>query len=193
VFAYDTYAAFALLQSSIHATWALEYGSKLVDRPRYNVTDCFDTFPQPLNCQNLENVGQRYLSGRQCVMDTHGECLTDVYNRFHDPSKESENIVFLRALHVEMDRLVLSLYGWNDLELGHDFRETKQGTRYTISEPARREVLNRLLALNHQRHAEEKAEEMILGTQPKAKSKRGRKAKAHAAHDGVTLFSEVGE
>ncbi len=34
---------------------------------------------------------------------------------------------------------------------------TKQGERFTLSEPARREVLDRLLALNHQRHAEELA------------------------------------
>lgn len=30
-----------------------------------------------------------------------------------------------------------------------------QGVRYTIREPARREVLARLLALNHERYAEE--------------------------------------
>lgn len=42
--------------------------------------------------------------------------------------------------------------------LNHGFHETKQGTRYTISETARREVLDRLLELNHQRYAEEVAE-----------------------------------
>jgi hypothetical protein len=41
--------------------------------------------------------------------------------------------------------------------LGHGFHETKQGIRYTISQPARREVLDRLLALNQQRYAEEVA------------------------------------
>jgi hypothetical protein len=39
--------------------------------------------------------------------------------------------------------------------LGHGFHATKQGERYTLSEPARRTVLDRLLALNHQRYAEE--------------------------------------
>jgi hypothetical protein len=37
------------------------------------------------------------------------------------------------------------------------FHTTKQGIRYTLSEPARREVLDRLLALNHQRYAKEVA------------------------------------
>jgi hypothetical protein len=46
-------------------------------------------------------------------------------------------------------------YGWTDLDLGHGFHETKQGLRFTISEPARREVLGRLLRLNHERYAEE--------------------------------------
>ena len=34
-------------------------------------------------------------------------------------------------------------------KLGHGFHDTKQGVRFTISEPARREVLQRLLKLNH--------------------------------------------
>jgi len=54
-----------------------------------------------------------------------------------------------------MDEAVARAYGWNDLELGHGFHETKQGLRYTISEEARREVLGRLLQLNHERYAEE--------------------------------------
>lgn len=52
---------------------------------------------------------------------------------------------------------VAAAYGWSDLDLGHGFHATKQGIRYTLSESARREVLDRLLALNHQRYAEELA------------------------------------
>ena len=54
-----------------------------------------------------------------------------------------------------MDNAVAAAYGWTDLDLGHGFHETKQGLRFTISEPARREVLQRLLKLNHERYAEE--------------------------------------
>ena len=46
---------------------------------------------------------------------------------------------------------------WSDLDLGHGFHQTKQGIRYTISEVARREVLDRLLALNHERYAQEQS------------------------------------
>jgi hypothetical protein len=92
-----------------------------------------------------------------------------------------------------MDEAVVAAYGWQHLDLGLGFHETKQGIRFTISEVARRKVLDHLLALNHQRHAEEKAEEMILGKQPKATGKRGLKAKLQDLHGGVTLFSEVGD
>ena len=56
---------------------------------------------------------------------------------------------------MEMDRSVATAYGWRDLDLGHGFHETKQGVRYTLSESARRTVLDCLLALNHQRYGEE--------------------------------------
>lgn len=39
--------------------------------------------------------------------------------------------------------------------LGQGLPATKQGERSTASEPARRTVLDRLLQLNHARHAEE--------------------------------------
>lgn len=54
-----------------------------------------------------------------------------------------------------LDHAVAAAYGWSDLDLGHGFYRTPQGLRYTISEPARREVLRRLLELNHARYAEE--------------------------------------
>ena len=51
---------------------------------------------------------------------------------------------------------------------------TKQGERFTLSEPARREVLDRLLALNHQRYAEE----VKAGLHEKgAKKGKGKRAK----------------
>ena len=91
------------------------------------------------------------------------------YHRFHDQGEQSADIARLRALHEEMDQAVAAAYGWSDLDLGHYFHPTKQGERYTLSEPARRTVLDRLLALNHQRHAEEVA--AGLHEKKKAKTK----------------------
>ena len=100
------------------------------------------------------------------------EGLTDTYNRFHNPEETAEGISHLRQLHVQMDNVVAAAYGWQDLDLGHGFHETAQGIRYTISEAARRQVLTRLLQLNHQRYEEE----VRLGLhEKKKKSTRSRK------------------
>ena len=103
---------------------------------------------------NLETIGETYYNHRQAIMQTRQEGLTKTYNGFHDPAETSEDIIKLRQLHVEMDYAVAQTYGWEDLNLAHDFHETKQGLRYTISEPIRREILDRLLQLNFDRYAE---------------------------------------
>ena len=97
-----------------------------------------------------------------------------MYNRFHDPDEDAADIARLRELHVEMDRAVARAYGWDDLDLGHGFHETRQGVRFTISEAARQEVLDRLLALNHERYAEE-VEEGLHEKGAKKKARRQRK------------------
>ena len=88
-------------------------------------------------------------------MQARQQGLTKTYNRFHDRGEQSADIARLRALHADMDQAVAAAYGWSDLDLGHGFHPTKQGERYTLSETARRTVLDRLLVLNHERYAEE--------------------------------------
>ena len=122
----------------------------------YSSSDCFDTFPFPRS-ESCGPAGEKYSIARGTVMLERQEGLTKTYNRFHDPDETSADIQKLRELHVEMDQAVAAAYGWTDLDLGHGFHETKQGVRFTISEPARREVLQRLLKLNHERYAEEVA------------------------------------
>ncbi|MEZ4862547.1 MAG: type IIL restriction-modification enzyme MmeI [Caldilineaceae bacterium] len=156
-FAYDTGNALAILQSSIHNVWAWKYSSTLKSDLNYAPTDCFENYPMP--CVgvrgNIDTIGENYHEHRRQLMLTRQEGLTATYNRFHRPDETSADIVRLRHLHVEMDHAVAAAYGWSDLDLGHGFHDTAQGLRYTISEPARREVLSRLLALNHERYAEE--------------------------------------
>ena len=125
-----------------------------------HATDCFRNLPfpkfqlqQPASATN----GETYHEHRRQIMLARQEGLTATYNRFHNPDERAADIARLRELHVEMDRAVAAAYGWDDLDLGHGFHETAQGVRFTISEAARREVLGRLLELNHQRYAEEVA------------------------------------
>ena len=59
-----------------------------------------------------------------------------------------------------MDQAVLEAYGWMDIDLAHDFYKVdylpeNDRVRYTISPEARKEVLKRLLELNHKIHEEE--------------------------------------
>ena len=157
VYTFDQYEIFAVLQTDLHRVWAIQYGATLETRMRYTPSDCFENYPFPENLEGLESVGEGYYTHRQSIMLSWKEGLTKTYNRFHDPQETAEDIVHLRALHKEMDEAVAKAYGWDDLDLGHGFHETKQGLRYTISEEARREVLGRLLKLNHERYAEEVA------------------------------------
>ena len=155
VFPKNTYSDFCFLSSTIHAEWVFRFGSSLETRPVYTPSDCFETFPFPRHLAGLENIGERYYAHRQSIMQTRREGLTATYNRFHNPNDRAADIQTLRALHVEMDRAVAAAYGWQNLQLDHGFHDTKQGVRFTVSEAARRELLDRLLALNHQRHWEE--------------------------------------
>jgi hypothetical protein len=150
-------AVFALLQSNIHESWAREFSSTLRSDMQYTPSDCFETFPFPSAISSLEALGTQYETHRRELMQAGQRGLTKTYNRFHDPQDQDPGIVELRRLHVELDHAVAAAYGWRDLDLGHGFHQTKQGRRYTLSETARRELLDRLLALNHQRYAEEVA------------------------------------
>ena len=118
------------------------------------------------------------------------EGLTATYNRFHNPDASSTDISRLRELHVAMDQAVAAAYGWDDLALGHGFHETAQGLRFTIDESARREVLGRLLTLNHQRYAEEVA----MGLHEKGGSTKARNgAKARSAKDAKVAAGDGGQ
>jgi hypothetical protein len=117
-----------------------------------------------------------------------GETPGQIFTRFNEAVK---GITELRRLHVEMDNAVLDAYGWSDVSLKHDFYEVdylpeNDRVRYTIHPDARKEILKRLLALNHQIHEEE----VKAGLWEKKKS--GKKKGAESLGDegeGLDLFS----
>jgi hypothetical protein len=184
VFASDSMGLLGLLQSTIHETWARKYGSSMRTDLRYTPTSCFDTFPCPASCKPLSDVASCYHQVRSDIMLARQEGLTKTYNRFHDPGEAADDIKKLRQLHVEMDNAVAAAYGWTDLDLGHGFHQTKQGIRFTISESARREVLARLLKLNHERYAEEVKQGLHDRGKKKTNTSRPRRTKTQ----GSTLF-----
>jgi hypothetical protein len=179
VFAADAGSLAALLSSTHHEAWARRWSGTLESRLNYAPTDCFQNFPFPEDVSVLEEIGDRYLSYRKETLLAENQGLTKVYNRVHEqPEDTSEGIEELRRLRRDLDRAVADAYGWTDLRLDHDFRETPLGLRYTISEAVKTEVLDRLLELNHARYAEEVAQ----GLHAKgAKKKRGSRARAATA------------
>jgi hypothetical protein len=158
VFLFDSFAHFALLQSSLHDSWVRVYASTLKNDVRYGVSDCFETFPFPNSVSQLGAIGEKYYDFRSEIMIQRNEGMTHTYNRFHDQAEMSTDISELRRLHVDMDQAVLAAYGWKNIDMCHGFYETKQGLRYTICEAVRREILDSLLTLNHQRHVEEESQ-----------------------------------
>jgi hypothetical protein len=68
-----------------------------------------------------------------------------------------EAIEDLRLEQINIDNAVLGAYGWNDIELRHGFYEQEylpenDRVRFTICNEARREILQRLLRLNRDKH-----------------------------------------
>jgi hypothetical protein len=157
VFPTDRMSWYSTLQSNIHETWARTYSGAHETRLRYSPTDCFENYPFPESLESLEEIGERYYAHRQSIMTARQEGLTRTYNRVHNPEEHAEDIQQLRELRIEMDRSVALAYGWSELDLEHGFHQTAQGLRFTISEAARREILERLLILNHARYEAEVA------------------------------------
>jgi hypothetical protein len=132
---------FGVLHSRVHELWALRRGTSLEDRPRYTPTTTFDTFPfpwspgqEPHGDPRVIAIGEaaRSLASKRdawlnppggSAKDLSTRTLTALYNQ--RPS-------WLASLHAALDVAVLSAYGWP-----------------TNIEDA--ELLERLLALNHER------------------------------------------
>lgn len=98
----------------------------------------------------------------------------------------------LRRLHVALDTAVRDAYGWQSLDLQHDFYEVEtlpenDRVRYTFSPAARKEVLNRLLALNHERAEAEQA----AAAPAVAKPARAKRVAAAAPVEEMTVFDQA--
>ncbi|MBB5519058.1 Eco57I restriction-modification methylase domain-containing protein [Amphiplicatus metriothermophilus] len=185
VFASDQGSTLAILQSSIHAVFAWQHASRLKNDLRYSPTDALEPFAFPTSSlsNSLEALGNELDQARREVMTAHGIGLTKLYGRVHLEADRSKEINRLREIQREIDHALAAAYGWGDLDLGHGFHEVpylpeNDRTRFTISEPARLEVLRRLAELNRQRYQEEVDQGLHGGTagSGKARARRSRAA-----------------
>lgn len=156
-------SASSVLSSSFMLEWAWKQGSTLESRLRFTPSDCYETFPFPEAISSeLENLGNQYDALRRQIMTSRNIGLTALYNLFHNPGEKDTELEEMRRLQREIDIAVRDSYGWQDIDLEHGFHEVgylpaNDNVRYSISEPARIEILKRLAALNRQRWEEEEA------------------------------------
>ncbi|MCY1306049.1 hypothetical protein D9M70_558820 [compost metagenome] len=93
----------------------------------------------------------------------------------HSQDENTEDVARFRQLIVELDRAVIDAFGWQDIELNHQFVSTKRGARFGLDGTSRLEILKRLSELNRERSF---ASIDARNTRNAAKPKRGRTAKA---------------
>lgn len=171
-----------------------------------NLTFPFPKYHTKETEEELEKIGEEYHEFRRQLMLDLQLGLTKTYNLFHDPECNSnkiekakeitefkranmqipieeaiKKIEKLRQLHKQMDESVLKAYNWTDINLAHDYYEVdylpeNDRVRYTISPEARKEVLKRLLELNHKIH-EEEVKAGLWDKKGKGKSKKTTKDK----------------
>lgn len=159
VFASDDFGLFALLSGSLHFTWVMRRASTMGVGAalRYTPSDVFETLPLPAHTARMRAGGESLHTDRSAFMLGRHLGLTKTYNLVHDPAVSEPEVAHLRALHVEIDEAVCEAYGWSDLDLRHAHYKTRQGVRWTVHPEVQTELLDRLLALNHERYAAEVA------------------------------------
>jgi hypothetical protein len=153
-FASDDACVLGVLSSRPHVVWALEAGGTLEDRPVYNKTMCFDPFPFPA-CDKttkalVRKLGERLDAHRKRQQSLYPDLtMTGMYNALEklrsgqpldakDKAIHEQGLVsVLREMHDELDAAVFDAYGWP-----HDLSDEQ--------------ILERLVALNAERAAEEK-------------------------------------
>ena len=177
--AQNTRSLISLLNSSLIQSWVWQHSSSLGISLNFSPTDAFETLPFPNSgeLENLNTVGVEYLNLRKKLMNRSENLggLTKVYNSLHNKNEQSTQFVEFRNLQKEIDVAVLNSYGWGDVNLNHGFYEMhylpeNDRTRFTIAEPARIEVLQRLADLNRQRFKEEVDQGLHDGTAARANS-----------------------
>ncbi|MBB0995380.1 SAM-dependent DNA methyltransferase [Dietzia sp. SLG510A3-3B2-2] len=151
VFTETSPAFYSVIASSLHHAWTLEWGSRMKTDIRYTPSDVAETFPLPELGVDLEIVGSRLDEAMHAAHVETKMGLTGLLNQFHNPTASSSRIDFLRAAWREVDRSVLTAYGWDDLSPSYGFRESSEGMRWKWDEETSREALDRLLELNYQR------------------------------------------
>jgi hypothetical protein len=196
-FAFSDATWLGLLSSRVHVSWTLAAGGTLEDRPRYNKTRCFETFPFPV-CTNAQSarigdLAEEIDAHRKRQQAQHPDVtLTGIYNvleklRSGETLTAKERTIHdhglvsvLRDLHDDLDRAVFDAYGWNDLAaalVGRPGATTPLLDKPAEQAQAEEELLARLVRLNAERAAEE-ARGLVRWLRPEFQNPQGRQPAA---------------
>jgi hypothetical protein len=149
IFGTDRLEHFAVLQSAVHELWARRFSTTMKADMRYSISGAFNNFPWPNDLAGLEKAGQRFLSSRQALMESHGWTLRQAHGALNDPSVDEKDVQDFRAAVCELDGAACRAYGMDGLALGHDFRLAEwlpiPEVRFVCSPEARGEILTELL------------------------------------------------
>ncbi|MGI8333664.1 Eco57I restriction-modification methylase domain-containing protein [Actinomadura scrupuli] len=159
VFASKDHALLALLSSAHHYWWARARSSTLKTDLSYTPSDVFETLPLPEPTQAMRERGHRLDTFRRELMLARQSGLTTTYNLVNSKECNDADIVELRVIHQAIDEAVCRAYGWDDLipQLDHGIHPVGRDTRFTVGPAVQRELVDRLLELNHERYAAEVA------------------------------------
>lgn len=142
VFCSESFGLQAILSSSIHAEWAIKWGSTLGESFRYNPSVVFGSLPLPQVTSELEDVGKSLQDTRTEIMMRRQLGLTALYNLIHDPACSGDSDVQrLRTIHTMVDEATAAAFGWGDLRLDVGFHDYRGMTRWTVGPQARDELL----------------------------------------------------
>jgi len=165
-----------VLSSSLHGAWANNSGGKMGvgNDSRYTSNGTFLPFPFPALKEGelksrLRDLGERLDAHRKRQQALHPALtLTGLYNvltalRCGEPLTAKEKtihddglVTLLKQLHDEIDTAVLEAYGWSDLAPATMPLADLIARGGSEAEALEQELLTRLVALNHERGAEEK-------------------------------------
>lgn len=158
-----------------HQLWANHAGGRLGygNDPTWTNTTTFKPFPFPALeegelKQRIRDLGERLDAHRKRQQDLHpGLTLTGIYNVLEklragvtldakDKTIHDQGLVsVLKQLHDDLDAAVLEAYGWTDLASATPPADTLAHGG-PAAETLEQQLLSRLVALNHERAAEEK-------------------------------------
>ena len=164
-----------VLSSDCHVQWALATGGRLGvgNDPVYNNTRCFEPFPFPSDDTGLtpelttriRALAEQLDAHRKIQQAAHPDLtLTGMYNvleklRHGEPLTAKDKLIHelglvsvLKSLHDELDAAVLAAYGWSDLGAALADHAHAEARAAAVDE-----LLQRLVALNARRAAEEAA------------------------------------